>query len=669
MPSNFSHFTFYAGKGGVGKTTCAAARAVAGAGSGRVLAVSTDPAHSLGDVLAARLSPRPRPVRLARRAGSSGTLHAAEIDARRAFARWLRTHQQALGEIVEQGTWLDREDVDALLGLSIPGIDELVGLSEVIRLAEDHEYDEVVVDTAPTGHTLRLLAAPETVATLAHALDALHEEHRLIRDQLARVGRPEASDRLIDLLKEQARDTSALLRDRRRVTFSWVTLPEEMSLAEAEDGIGALERSGIRVSSLIVNRAVPEGPSCPICDRRRTGERLVIDRIGRRLGRKRTVHVVPAQRIEPRGVIPLRRIGKALSKDLDQWRPPSGGPIRLKPDPTTSGSALSLPKEAKTTSPESLEVFRGARLLFFGGKGGVGKTTVAATVALRLARAEPRRAVLLLSTDPAHSLADVFEQRVGDSATRIRHGPGNLRVRELDAAAALASRRENLEAALNEIGAALGANEAGSPIGGRGATELMELAPPGIDELFGLVSVVEARDEFPLIVMDTAPTGHALRLLEMPDAAREWVQVLLRVLLKYRSLARPGRLASELVDLSKSIRALQELLRSPRDTRFIVVTRAAAVPRLETERLRARLRGLHLAAPAVIVNAMTLAPRRCPLCRATAAAERRELALLMRGGSRGRGQCAIIQTPLAAPPPRGPAALVRWAGSWTVRDR
>jgi len=649
---------------------------VAAARSGRqVLAVSTDPAHSLGDVLAARLSARPRAVRLARRAGTSGTLHATEIDARRAFARWLRTHQQALGEIVEQGTWLDREDVDALLGLSIPGIDELVGLSEVIRLAEDRDYDEVIVDTAPTGHTLRLLAAPETVATLAHALDALHEEHRLIRDQLARVGRPEASDRLIDLLTGQARDTAALLRDPRRVTFSWVTLPEEMSVAEADDGIGALERSGIRVSSLIVNRAVPAGPPCPVCDRRRAGERVVIDRIGRRLGRTRTLHVVPAERTEPRGVAALRRIGSALSRDLDdldQWGWPSGGTIRreairLKPDPTRS--ALSLPKEAKTTSPESLEVFRGARLLFFGGKGGVGKTTVAATVALRLARAEPRRAVLLLSTDPAHSLGDVFEQRIGDSATRLRRGPGNLRVRELDAAAALASRRADLEAALNEIGAAFGADEPGGPIGGRGATELIELAPPGIDELFGLVSVVEARDEFPLIVMDTAPTGHALRLLEMPDAAREWVQVLLRVLLKYRQLVRPGQLAKELLDLSKSIRGLQGLLHDPVATRFIVVTRAAAVPRLETERLIARLRRLKIASPAIVANAMTLVPGRCPWCRATSRDERRELAALTRTARHRSRECAIILTPLSVPPPRGLAALEWWAGEWTDARR
>jgi arsenite-transporting ATPase len=200
--------------------------------------------------------------------------------------------------------------------------------------------------------------------------------------------------------------------------------------------------------------------------------------------------------------------------------------------------------------------------------------------------------------------------------------------------------------------------------GGRGAAELMELAPPGIDELFGLLSVVEARDAYPLVVMDTAPTGHALRLLEMPEAARDWVQVLLRMLLKYRSLVRPGQLAAELVDLSGSIRRLQELMRSPRDTRFIIVTRAAAVPRLETQRLLARLRRLRLAAPAVIVNAMTLAPGRCPRCRAVAAAERRELKLL----AARRRRCVIIQTPLAAPPPRGVAALDRWAGAWSVND-
>jgi arsenite/tail-anchored protein-transporting ATPase len=668
-----SRFVFYAGKGGVGKTTCAAAAAVALASRGsRVLAISTDPAHSLGDVLDVRLSTLPRRVGLPRAAGvsRSGALYAAEIDARRVFARWIAANGQSLGDIVEHGTWLDREDVNALLGLSIPGIDELMGLIEIVRLAEStpspRAYDVVVVDTAPTGHTLRLLAAPETVAALAEALDALQEEHRLIRDQLARVGGPDAADRLIERLEHQARATAALVRDRARATFHWVTLPEDLALSETENGIRTIERSGLRVRGIVINRAIPAGPRCAICDRRRVAERGVIDRVRRRLGRRRFLQMIPAELAEPRGARALARIGLRLTPLVTKagvdpqwdWKVPGTRP-------RAAAAAFSLTDRAPTSAPESLDVFRAVRLLFFGGKGGVGKSTVAAAVALRLARAEPGRRVLLISTDPAHSLGHVFDRAIGNVPATIRGGPPNLYVREVDAAAAFASRRAGLEAALNEIGAAFGAGELGIVTGGQGFAGLMELAPPGIDELFGLLSVVEAREEYPLVVMDTAPTGHALRLLEMPEAAREWVQVILRVLLKYKSLVKPGQLAAELVDLSKLIRELQALLQNPGDARFMVVTRAAVIPRLETARLVAQLRRLRLSTPAVIVNAMTLAPGDCPRCRTTKAAEQRELAVLGRR-LRARTRCAIIQTPLAAPTPRGPTALERWAQSWIV---
>src|SRR5262249_54181984 len=157
--------------------------------------------------------------------------------------------RRPLGEVIEHGTWLDREDVDALLDLSIPGIDELVGILEIERFAErgTRRYDLIVVDTAPTGHTVRLLAAPQTVAAVAAALDALQEQHRVIRDQLARVGRPEASDRLIALLADQACETARRLQDRDRSEFYWVTLPEELARAESADGIAALEAGGMRV--------------------------------------------------------------------------------------------------------------------------------------------------------------------------------------------------------------------------------------------------------------------------------------------------------------------------------------------------------------------------------------------------------------------------------------
>jgi arsenite-transporting ATPase len=252
---------------------------------------------------------------------------------------------------------------------------------------------------------------------------------------------------------------------------------------------------------------------------------------------------------------------------------------------------------------------------------------------------------------------------------------------ELDAGAALATRRASLDEAFNQISAAFGAADA-LTARGVGVDRLMELAPPGIDELFGVLSVVELLSpigaashlgaeaaatvprRYDLIIVDTAPTGHALRLLEMPDAALGWVQVLMRVLLKYRSLARPGQLAAELVEVSKSIRMLQSLLQNPRETSFVVVTRAAAVPRAETERLVNRLRKLRLAIPAVVVNAMTFAPARCRRCRVTAGAERIELALLARACRRRSGECVIIQTPLTAPPPRGVPALERWGGRW-----
>jgi arsenite-transporting ATPase len=318
-------------------------RAVAEAAGGlRVLIVSTDPAHSLGDAFGTTLTSTPRRLR--------PSLDAVELDAPRAFARWLRDHRRPLGEILEHGTWLDREDVDALLDLSVPGVDELMGILEIDRLAHQERkgrknrkdpldktnsralralrsYDLIVVDTAPTGHTLRLLAAPESVAAVADVLGDLQQEHRLIREQLARVGRPEAADRLIAVLADQARDTAARLRDVQQTAFVWVTLPEALSLAETGDGIAALERAGIPVRDIVVNRVLPAGGPCPTCDRRRADERNVIASIRRRFARGRTIDTMPAAIKEPRG-------GKALACSPEQ-----GSGLGAEANDTTSPSA------------------------------------------------------------------------------------------------------------------------------------------------------------------------------------------------------------------------------------------------------------------------------------------------------------------------------------------
>ncbi|MDP9349290.1 MAG: ArsA family ATPase, partial [Gemmatimonadota bacterium] len=165
-------WTFVGGKGGVGKTTVAAALAVALADAGeRVLVLSVDPAHSLGDALGVELGGGPAPV-----PGAPG-LEALEVDPEGEQERFLAEHREALARIVERGSYLERADVDALLDLSLPGLDELSAMLRLMALADDAPARRVVVDTAPTGHTLRLLDLPRLASGWISVLEAMEGKH------------------------------------------------------------------------------------------------------------------------------------------------------------------------------------------------------------------------------------------------------------------------------------------------------------------------------------------------------------------------------------------------------------------------------------------------------------------------------------------------------------
>jgi hypothetical protein len=138
----------------------------------------------------------------------------------------------------------------------------------------------------------------------------------------------------------------------------------------------------------------------------------------------------------------------------------------------------------------------------------------------------------------------------------------------------------------------------------------------------------------------------------------------MRLVLKYRELAPPGRMAEEILRLSRAVGALETLLRDPKRTHFVVIARAGGVVRLETLRL---LEQLDYSVPAVIVNAVTSARSACPRCRAAAAAERRELTALCRACRSRRPPCAIITTELVEPPPAGVRALEAWPAGWMRR--
>ena len=233
-----------------------------------------------------------------------------------------------------------------------------------------------------------------------------------------------------------------------------------------------------------------------------------------------------------------------------------------------------------------------------------------------------------------------------------------------------AVRRERYQAAVDELFDAIRGDSRFDVTFDRAvARDLLDLAPGGLDELCALLTVTDAL--FPpgaatprhdLVVVDAAPTGHTLRLLALPGLALEWVRAVLTTLLKYRQILGLGALASDLLELSRGLRQLQALLADPRQARVVVVTRAAALPRLETVRLLRRLDALGLTVSALVVNALTPAGAAAGAAALTESAEVRRLRAVARPGRPG---LPILLAPAAAPPPRGVKALRGWARTWT----
>ena len=657
---------FFSGKGGVGKTTLAAAYAIALARQGaRVLCVSTDPAHSLGDALETRLSARPRAIPLGRRGRGSwhslrgakartGALFAAELDADAALARWLRERRRAFHAIAVRGTYLDDEDVDQLFDLSLPGVDELIGLVELARLAgaggAAGAYDALVVDTAPTGHTLRLLEMPRTLARLAAVLDDMQEKHRTLAQALGRGGyAPDFADAAIAEVSAQAEALAGRLRDPAECDFSWVIEPALPAVAEAEDGVGALRKAGIAVAELVVNRVAPaKGSACAACFGRRAEEARAIAAARRSFGGI-PFRFVAESAEEPRGV-------DALASIRPLPRPPlvrGTGPVR------TVASVRDERAVLEQVAPS------GTRLLLFGGKGGVGKTTCAAAAALLLARAGGR--VLLLSTDPAHSLGDVLAAKLSDEERAVPGAPPSLLARELDAPRAFAARRERYQKSVDELFDELrGGSRFDASLDRAVVRDLIDLSPPGLDELFALLALIDAllvgpAPRFETVVVDTAPTGHALRLLGLQETALRWTHALLALLLKYRGAIGLGDAAASLTQTARELRQLGELLRDPARTRFVAVTRPANLPALETRRLLDGLRGLRIPAPLLLVNGLT--PDGCSRC-GRAAERERALVAELRASKAARG-CAMLSAPVLSPAPRAARALIAFARTWS----
>jgi len=150
--------TFVVGKGGVGKTTvsCALALHLAARHPRQsTLLMSTDPAHSLADMLEVKDKPG-----LHRLAGTKGRVFLWQVDSASEFQKFLEQNREGILNIVENGTFFNREEIAPLLDTTLPGMAEVAGLLALRELMESGEHDHIVVDTAPFGHTLRLFELP-----------------------------------------------------------------------------------------------------------------------------------------------------------------------------------------------------------------------------------------------------------------------------------------------------------------------------------------------------------------------------------------------------------------------------------------------------------------------------------------------------------------------------
>jgi arsenite-transporting ATPase len=248
----------------------------------------------------------------------------------------------------------------------------------------------------------------------------------------------------------------------------------------------------------------------------------------------------------------------------------------------------------------------------------------------------------------------------------LRGGSANLEVREIDAAREFRDVRVRYASAIDSLFDRLSRGSSANVGIDAGHDRqvmqgLIDLAPPGIDELAAVIDVIEALESNPsrIVVMDTAPSGHALRLLEMPEVVQDWTKALMSILLKYQPVAGLGEFGVVLLRLSQGIGRLRALLTDGRRTSFVVVTRAAALPREETTRLIRRLHALNIHVPAAIVNMVGRGV--CKRCRLETAAEEREIARLERALPR---HMHVLLAPAELPPPHGPRPLRRWQRAW-----
>ena len=308
----------FGGKGGVGKTTCATSTGLYLAKEGfKTLVISTDPAHSLSD----SLGHKPQGNGLASNSQSQKigdqikgvegvkNLSVLEVNAQKALSQFKVKYEAQIKKIFDTSTYLDQEDIDSIFALPIPGIDEVMGFKTIVDLIEEAKFDKYIVDTAPTGHALRLLTLPELLDEWIKVLAKMRWKYRYMVETFSGKYNPDEGDDFLVEMKKTVKKIEGLLKDQSKCEFIAVTIPEDMAILETERLINNLNKYGIKVRQLAVNNVLSlkgrpfglELRDCEFCRERSKAQEEYIKQIRRKFSNLKTT-IMPLQPREVKGI-------------------------------------------------------------------------------------------------------------------------------------------------------------------------------------------------------------------------------------------------------------------------------------------------------------------------------------------------------------------------------
>ncbi len=303
-------YYLFAGKGGVGKTSVAAATALWFSKKGKkVLIISTDPAHSLSDSFDKKIGGDVKKL--------DKNLYAVEIDPKQAMEEYKERLAPKM-EKMEFLKGLGMEDTFDYVGMT-PGIDEIAAFDKFMQFMDSKEYDIIIFDTAPTGHTLRFLSLPDVLDSWVGKMIKIRMKFSGVANLVKKVlpfGSPDEQEENVgidqlEVMKKRIESARAILSNPEKTNYNIVMIPEAMSIYESERSLEVLKQYNIPVKSVVVNQLIPDNHNCDFCKEKRRVQQERLKDIRNRF-KAFKIMTLPMFREEIRGTRTLEKTSKEL---------------------------------------------------------------------------------------------------------------------------------------------------------------------------------------------------------------------------------------------------------------------------------------------------------------------------------------------------------------------